>query len=156
RPALHAAGGARDARRRARAGHGAHDGRCGAHGPADGRRVRPPAALVRRRDHRRGREGMTAARRWLAAAAGPCVAGWPGRARAGTPVVLDDFEDVGGWDAFSSEGTHVWLTPEPGHSGNGMHVGFDLNSGGGWVIVRKTFPLTLPENYAFTFQLRGD
>jgi len=38
----------------------------------------------------------------------------------------------------------------------GMHVGFDLAGGGGWVIVRKSFSLSLPENYAFSFQLRGD
>jgi hypothetical protein len=70
--------------------------------------------------------------------------------------VLDDFEDVGGWTATASEGTHVWTAAEPAHTGTGLRVGFDLNTGGGYVILRKTFNVALPENYAFTFWLRGD
>ncbi len=70
--------------------------------------------------------------------------------------MLDDFEDLAGWTTTASEGARVWITREPGRTGAGMHVGFDLAGGGGWVIVRKSFSLPLPENYAFTFQLRGD
>ncbi|HJQ83543.1 MAG TPA: discoidin domain-containing protein [Candidatus Binatia bacterium] len=72
------------------------------------------------------------------------------------PVVLDDFEQLTGWTATASEGTHVWIASEPGRTGNGMRIGFDLNSGPGYVIVRKTFAVALPENWAFTFQLRGE
>jgi len=91
---------------------------------------------------------------WLAVLLGLHVsAARPARA-AGT--VLDDFEDLAGWTATASEGTRVWITPEPGHTGMGMRIGFDLNSGGGYVIVRKEFSLPLPANYAFTFQLRGE
>ena len=77
------------------------------------------------------------------------------RARAAS-VVLDDFETFTGWTTVASEGARAWTLQEPGHSGMGMRVGFDLGSGGGYVIVRKQFPLTLPENYAFTFSLRGE
>ena len=76
-------------------------------------------------------------------------------ARADT-TVLDDFEQLAGWTATASEGTHVWLASEPGHAGNAMRIGFELNTGGGYVIVRKSFNVTLPENYAFTFQIRGE
>src|SRR6266481_2471458 len=38
----------------------------------------------------------------------------------------------------------------------GMRVGFDLGAGGGYVIVHKQLSLPLPENYAFTFYLRGE
>jgi len=76
-------------------------------------------------------------------------------ARADT-TVLDDFDQFAGWTATASEGTHVWLASEPGHAGNAMRIGFELNTGGGYVIVRKSFNVTLPENYAFTFQIRGE
>jgi hypothetical protein len=71
-------------------------------------------------------------------------------------TVLDDFEDLSGWSASASDGTHVWVTPDAGHTGMGMRIGFDLNAGGGYLIVRKTFSLPLPANYAFSFYLRGE
>jgi hypothetical protein len=71
-------------------------------------------------------------------------------------VVLDDFEELSGWTALASEGARVWMVPEPGAAGRAMRVGFDLSTGGGWVIVRKTFSLVLPENYAFGFHLHGE
>ncbi|HLK11125.1 MAG TPA: discoidin domain-containing protein [Candidatus Binatia bacterium] len=89
----------------------------------------------------------------LAAALLIAVAAAPARAEK---VVLDDFQSLEGWTATASEGTHVWLTQEPGPHGMAMRIGFDLNGGGGYVIVRKAVSLTLPENYAFSFDLRGE
>ncbi|MFI5398286.1 MAG: discoidin domain-containing protein [Candidatus Binatia bacterium] len=71
-------------------------------------------------------------------------------------MVLDDFKDLSGWSAIASEDSKVWMVQEPGRTGNAMRIGFDLNAGGGYVIVRKAFSLPLPANYAFTFYLRGD
>ncbi len=78
------------------------------------------------------------------------------RAAHADPVVLDRFDDVSGWSTSASEGARAWITQEPGHDGMAMKVGFDLDSGGGWIIVRKTFSLPLPDNYAFTFGVRGE
>jgi hypothetical protein len=69
---------------------------------------------------------------------------------------LDDFEDLSGWKATASEGSSVWLVQEAGPTGKAMRISFDLNPGGGYIIVRKEFSLALPANYAFTFNLRGD
>src|SRR5947207_2394761 len=71
-------------------------------------------------------------------------------------VVLDDFPDLAGWSAIASEGTHVWIARESDDAGTGMRIWFDINTSGGYVIVRKTFSLALPDNYAFSFRLRGD
>jgi len=81
------------------------------------------------------------------------LGGAPARAEG---VVLDDFETLAGWTTVASEGARVWTLQEPGHSGMGMRVGFDLGAGGGYVIVHKQLSLPLPENYAFTFSLRGE
>jgi len=55
------------------------------------------------------------------------LGGAPARAEG---VVVDDFETLGGWTTVASEGARVWTLQEPGHSGMGMHVGFDLGTGG--------------------------
>src|SRR5512139_316235 len=75
---------------------------------------------------------------------------------ASTEVLLDDFKDVGGWKATASEGSTVWVVQEPSHTGQAMRIGFELNPGGGYILVRKEFSIALPENYAFTFNLRGE
>src|SRR5207249_4965762 len=160
RAPLHPAGRAREPRRRARAGRGAHDGRGRADRAARRAALRLPAALLHRRHHGRRREGVarrvTTARRatWAAALLLALhLGGAPARAEG---VVLDDFETLAGWTTVASEGARVWTLQEPGHSGMGMRVGFDLGAGGGYVIVHKQLSLPLPENYAFTFSLRGE
>ncbi|HUE29689.1 MAG TPA: discoidin domain-containing protein [Verrucomicrobiae bacterium] len=99
---------------------------------------------------------MTSARRatWAAALLLVLHPG-SGPARAAS-TVLDDFEALAGWTTVASEGARVWTLQEPGHSGMGMRVGFDLGAGGGYVILHKQLSLPLPENYAFTFYLRGE
>lgn len=72
------------------------------------------------------------------------------------PVRLDGFEGLEGWTVTASEGSQAWITQEPGRAGMAMRLAFDLNHAGGWVLVRKTFPFPLPENFAFTFDLRGE
>ena len=36
-----------------------------------------------------------------------------------------------------------------------MRLDFDFQGGGGFVVARKLFALTLPESYAFSFDIRG-
>jgi hypothetical protein len=69
---------------------------------------------------------------------------------------IDTFESLEGWTTAASEGAQVWIVQEPGRTGMGMRIGFDLNSAGGYVLVRKAFSVALPANYAFSFQLRGE
>jgi hypothetical protein len=97
-------------------------------------------------------------RRWavVAAAVAAGLALRPAPPAHAAGIVLDDFETLTGWTTMASEGAHVWIAQEPGHRGMGMRVGFDLSRAGGWIIVRRTFALALPENYAFTFMLRGE
>ncbi len=68
---------------------------------------------------------------------------------------LDDFEDVHAWSAQASPGATLEIAQDAGKTGNAMRLDFDFH-GGGFVIARKALPLTLPANFAFTFDLRGD
>lgn len=75
---------------------------------------------------------------------------------AGAAQVLDDFETVAGWSAQASPGASLEIAQDAGRTGSAMRLDFDFHGGGGFVIARKAFPLTLPGNFAFTLDVRGD
>ena len=72
------------------------------------------------------------------------------------PQVLDEFEDVRGWSAQASPGASLEIAQDAGKTGNAMRLDFDFHGGGGFVIARKAFAVTLPSNFAFTFDVRGE
>ncbi|MCC6397238.1 MAG: discoidin domain-containing protein, partial [Bacteroidetes bacterium] len=72
------------------------------------------------------------------------------------PLLLDDFSTLGGWKTIVSDGAKLTLLSEPGIPGGCMVMEFDLTGGAGYVIAEKSFPIALPEDYQFTFDLRGD
>lgn len=72
------------------------------------------------------------------------------------PVVLDDFERLDRWVVNASDGVEATIKPAPGSDGNCMQLDFDFRAGAGFVVVRREVDFELPENYLFTFALRGD
>jgi hypothetical protein len=84
----------------------------------------------------------------------PGVASPPAE-EAFTPIVLDDFEDISGWAAFPADGVALTLASDAGRTGRALRMDFAF-TGGGYAVARKAFDLELPENYAFTFQLRAE
>lgn len=69
--------------------------------------------------------------------------------------LLDDFADLTAWTAITSGLAQLSISPGEGPQGSAMRLDFDFMGGGGFVVVRKLFPLALPENYAFSFKLKG-
>lgn len=69
--------------------------------------------------------------------------------------VLDSFEDLSGWAAFTSGEARLDISPDQGVDGKSMRLDFDFHGGGGFVVARKLFPLELPEGYSFGFRIRG-
>ena len=80
---------------------------------------------------------------------------WHGKAMAEVSV-LDEFEELQGWTVIGSPGVRVEFADDAGYSGMGLRVDFDFQGHGGHLMVRKSFPLKLPDNYAFSFMLRGE
>jgi hypothetical protein len=70
-------------------------------------------------------------------------------------VVLDQFEDLSGWNAVASGQAELRLSPDRGPRGAAMRLDFDFKGSGGFVVARKLFSFALPDAYAFTFNLRG-
>jgi hypothetical protein len=68
---------------------------------------------------------------------------------------LDDFTDLSDWTAIASGQARLTITPERGRRAGAMRLDFDFQGGGGFVVARKLFDLSLPENYAFSFGIRG-
>jgi hypothetical protein len=70
---------------------------------------------------------------------------------------IDDFETVDGWIAAPSDGVELHITSVPGGvSGRAMRLDYDFHGGAGYAIARKPLKLSLPDDYEFTFQLRGE
>ncbi|WP_026612089.1 discoidin domain-containing protein [Methylocaldum szegediense] len=69
--------------------------------------------------------------------------------------VLDRFDRMDGWSAVAGRGAQVSLVSGRGRQGQALRVDFDFRKGGGEIIVHKSFPVRLPENYAITFAVRG-
>ncbi|MDZ7288550.1 MAG: discoidin domain-containing protein [candidate division KSB1 bacterium] len=70
--------------------------------------------------------------------------------------LLDDFENISEWKTIVSDGVTATIESAPGHSGNAMALDFEFHGGSGYAIAQKRLPLNLPENYKFTFYLRGE
>jgi hypothetical protein len=71
-------------------------------------------------------------------------------------ALLDDFETLDGWSTSASDGVSVELAQDDGYRGMAMRLDFDFKGSAGYVIARKTINLPLPDDYAFSFYIRGD
>ncbi len=69
--------------------------------------------------------------------------------------MLDNFEESKSWVPIVSNGASMNITQTKGYIGNGLALQFEFH-GSGYAIAQKQFKLLLPENYKFTFYLRGD
>lgn len=77
-------------------------------------------------------------------------------AGAAPEKALDDFEDLSAWKAAPSDGVRLSIGQAEGYQGRAMRLDFDFQGGGGYAIARKAFAIELPDNYEFSFRLRGE
>jgi hypothetical protein len=78
-----------------------------------------------------------------------------GQADSMKPRLLDPFEQLAEWSAHPADGVDLALQSDRGHTGRALRLDFDFKSGGGYAIARRALPITLPQNYAFSFWMRG-
>ncbi|MFZ0388885.1 MAG: discoidin domain-containing protein, partial [Calditrichia bacterium] len=69
--------------------------------------------------------------------------------------LLDDFETTAGWRTIASDGVEIDTSLADGVKGSAIRLDFNFVSGSGYCGIEKTFPMELPENYQFTFYLKG-
>jgi hypothetical protein len=97
------------------------------------------------------------AERWLAGASLLLAcAVFAGAGDAPRPIVIDDFTTVSSWKAFPADGVDLAIAGDAGEHGGAMRLDFHFKQGGGYAVARKAVDLSLPENYAFSFRIRGE
>ncbi|MBK9119664.1 MAG: discoidin domain-containing protein [Phycisphaerales bacterium] len=69
--------------------------------------------------------------------------------------VLDPCRDPATWEVLPSDGVRAELTRVDGESGPALRLSFDFERGMGFVVLRRTLTLDLPENYRFGLRVRG-
>jgi len=79
-----------------------------------------------------------------------------GAAQPAAPAaVVDDFEDVSGWLAHPADGVELAIRSDTGWRGRALRLDFRFLGGGGYAVIHKAYAVDLPENYAFSFRIRG-
>lgn len=69
--------------------------------------------------------------------------------------LLDAFESLAGWKAIASDGVRIDIALAEGRTGKCIKIDFDFVAGAGYCGIQKQLPMTLPENFQFSFYLRG-
>lgn len=70
--------------------------------------------------------------------------------------LLDDFENLSDWKAITADGVTIETSLAPGRSGQCIKIDFDFVAGAGYCGIQRQLPMTLPENFQFSFYLRGE
>jgi hypothetical protein len=79
-----------------------------------------------------------------------------GPSAAAGPVLVDDFEDVSRWSAHPADGVEMKLSADGAPGAAALRIDFRFARGGGYAVARRAVDLTLPDNYAFSFRIRGE
>ncbi|HET9664007.1 MAG TPA: discoidin domain-containing protein, partial [Burkholderiales bacterium] len=80
-----------------------------------------------------------------------------GSALADTAVrVLDRFEDLSLWKVSASDDVKAGLRRSAGSEGHALCLDYDFGVVAGYAVARREIDLDYPENYEFSFAVRGD
>ncbi len=70
-------------------------------------------------------------------------------------TTLDDFNSLAGWRTIASDEVRIDTSLASGYSGKCIRIDFNFVAGSGYCGITKNFTMTLPENYEFSFYIRG-
>lgn len=74
----------------------------------------------------------------------------------GASRTLDDFTQPNAWQAIATDDIGASLRPASGPHGKAICLDFDFNGVSGGPSLRRTLPITFPDNYALSFDVRGN
>ena len=70
--------------------------------------------------------------------------------------VLDRFEDLSSWKVSASDDVKASLRRGAGSEGHALCLDYDFGAVAGYAVARREIDLDYPENYEFSFAVRGD
>lgn len=76
-------------------------------------------------------------------------------ANAPSIAVLDAFESSTPWETRPADGVEMKLSSAPGRNGGALRIDFNFAKGGGYAVVHRALPITLPSHYRFHVAVRG-
>ncbi|HVI57668.1 MAG TPA: discoidin domain-containing protein [Luteimonas sp.] len=88
----------------------------------------------------------------LALASAPAIAQQP----IGAPRTLDAFEEAAPWRLVTSNQVGGKLRMVAGAQGRALCLDYDFNGVSGYAGIQRDLAIDYPDNYAFSFELRGD
>lgn len=68
------------------------------------------------------------------------------------PLFTDSFSDLSAWTLEASDGVVAEIGPA---DGGGLRLSYNFEAGNGFVVVRRSVGVNLPENYRLSMQVRG-
>ncbi len=69
--------------------------------------------------------------------------------------ILDSFDRIVGWKVIASDQVDIKIQQAEGFSQNALKIDFHFQAGAGYGGIQKEFPITLPENFQFSFYIKG-
>jgi hypothetical protein len=89
---------------------------------------------------------------FLLLSAAPAIA----QQQTGTPRMLDAFDDASSWRVVTSNQVSGKLRVVEGTDGKALCLHYDFNGVSGYAGIQRDLAIDYPENYAFSFRMRGD
>ncbi|MBX2975601.1 MAG: discoidin domain-containing protein [Ignavibacteriaceae bacterium] len=71
-------------------------------------------------------------------------------------VYTDNFSDVSEWKSVVAEEVVVSVDKEKTLNGFALKIDYSFNAGSGYGGIQKIVPISLPDNYEFSFRLKAD
>jgi len=71
-------------------------------------------------------------------------------------VLLDNFENLSLWEKVKSDGVDIEISNESGIDNKCIRIDFNFKLGSGYYGIRRKLNLSLPDNYRFTFYIKGN
>lgn len=72
-----------------------------------------------------------------------------------SPVFTDELDDVRDWKSAAADGVGMRIVAEDGIRGKCMGMKFDFSKARGYAIAGRDVSIPLPENYEFSFHIKG-
>ncbi|MCX6151194.1 MAG: discoidin domain-containing protein [Ignavibacteriales bacterium] len=69
---------------------------------------------------------------------------------------LDDFESLSGWKNIASDQVNILTSLVAGRTGKCIKIDFNFVAGSGYCGIQKEMPIDLPDNFQFSFFIKGN